>query len=555
MFRLIKDYFLSNIVKVINLSILTLLVWIIGIVTPYLQGVYLDGLLKFQSKSFIFKFTIILFLLSLANIVISYINNINMTKLSLKMAFKLNNDLLNHVKKVNILRIQKYDSAYLTQRINNDSNALITFFINNYLSIFIKGLTCIFSIYMIGKIDIKLVCVLILFIPLYSAIYVYLKKPLLNNNIIFKEAQGHFFAASNEQLRDIRNIKIDSSFQHYESKLINSFNKLMSSFLNFNRIGYMFSSLGYIVNSIAYVIIFFYGGISIIDGRITIGQLTMITSYFGMIMSGVDYYLNIGKSYQEVKASYTRIDEIKSMPLEQNGENHIVNINSITLENLSFSYGDIKCIENFNYKFKKGNVYSIVGKNGSGKSTLINILLGVLNEGYEGNIYYNEQNIKNLDMYNIRRSLIGVTQQEPSLENETIENNLKNYSNIKDMDLINEWCRKLLINDFIDRLPDGLRSTVDSYSKNMSGGEKQKLSLIKVFLKNPDLIILDEPTSALDVKSIEVLKKEIKEMKENKIIVIVTHSDSLLDICDFTIDVNKNERAKRFEVSGLEQCI
>lgn len=544
MFNFVKSYFRANKTKIIQLSLLTLIVWVIGIIMPYLQGSYLDGLLKFKNIDFIIKFTLIILIVSVSNIIFSYLNNMTMLKLNTKISFQLNNNILNHIKKVNIVRVQKFDSAYLTQRVNNDANCLISFFLNNYLNIFIRAFTLIFSMYMLFSINLNLIFGVIIFIPIYTLIYILLKKPLFKKNMEYKEQLSDFFGKMNEQLTNMKNIKVDSSFMHYENKLLTCFNSFFKSVLNLNRINYVFYGLNSIVSSIAYVLIFFYGGLCIINDRISIGQFTMITSYFGMIMSVVDYYLNIGRTYQDAKSSYKRISEIYSMPIELNGKNNIIDISSITLENVSFSYDKGNCIEDFSYTFTKGNIYCVIGKNGAGKSTLINLLLGILNEGYSGDIYYNNEQISNLDMYEVRKKLIGVTQQEPLLEADTIENIFKIYSGVNDSQVINQWISKFYIKDFIDQLPQGLNSKIDSYSRNLSGGEKQKISLIRTFLKNPELIILDEPTSALDVKSIEVLKRELVNMKENKIIIVITHNESLLDLSDFVIDLNSHNQLK-----------
>lgn len=256
-----------------------------------------------------------------------------------------------------------------------------------------------------------------------------------------------------------------------------------------------------------------------------------------MIMGCISYFLNLGKSYQDALVSYNRLEEILKKSKEINGKEFMDGIDTIELKNVSFSYDNEKVIiDHFNYKFEKGNIYCIVGQNGNGKSTLINLILGLFNNYYTGEIYYNSLELKQLDMYRMRKRIIGISEQEPKLINNTIESNVTYGIDIYNYDDI----RKLLenLNLSIDKFSKGLDTNINEDSNNISGGEKLKISLARTFLKDPDLIILDEPTSALDVDSIEKLKYILNRIKNKKIILIISHNKNILDISDEIVDLN-----------------
>ncbi|WP_446899819.1 ATP-binding cassette domain-containing protein [Clostridium sp. LBM24168] len=158
----------------------------------------------------------------------------------------------------------------------------------------------------------------------------------------------------------------------------------------------------------------------------------------------------------------------------------------------------------FNCNFGLGKIYCIVGENGCGKSTLINIITGLL-YNYSGDVYYNGKNIKDIDMYSLRKENIAVTEQEPR-------------------------CKILNIYYFIDNQSKKFDEMVNEKSNNISGGEKQKISLIRTFIKNSNVIILDEPTSALDKNTVGSLKEVLVNIKRHKIIIFVTHEDNILSI-------------------------
>ncbi|HHD2753702.1 TPA: ATP-binding cassette domain-containing protein [Clostridium perfringens] len=288
------------------------------------------------------------------------------------------------------------------------------------------------------------------------------------------------------------------------------------------------------------MVILYFGITEIIAGNLTIGEFTILSLYFSNIMNSIKYFLVYSNEFQNVKAAYNRILEWLSIDVEQNAELVINKISDIRIENLIFGYPDNNLLyKGLNYTFSSGNIYQIKGVNGSGKSTLINILIGLYNNNFEGNVIFNNISIKNLNMYNIRTNLIGVTEQEPILLQDSIFNNITYNINEIDKLKMKEYIKILNLELFIENLPNGINTEILSKNYNLSGGEKQKLSLLRTLLKNPDLIILDEVTSALDKSTTNNLKSLIESIKEDKIIIIIDHNDNFKDIVDFVIDIDE----------------
>lgn len=536
-FKFVKEYIFKYKIQLFIFLIFSIISWIISIGLPYITGNYIDSLMNFQNRQTIIDFTIKILLMGIINIISSFVVSYSYVKVQTKSAIELNFKALEHISKMPILYFKNLDSAYLNQRINSDSNTLISFVLSNFLDILIRALTLIIVFYISFKINRKLTMILIPLIPLYLAIYFIFKKPLFKSGYELKEKQNKFFSKMNEQLYNINLIKLNSTFEESQKQLRTSFSTMFESLLKYTRISYIFSSSDSMTMIISQIIIFFFGGMEIINENLTIGQFTIIISYFSMIMGCISYYLNLGKSYQDALVSYNRLEEILNETKEINGDKRINSIDTIVLKEVYFSYDDTNnIINNFNYTFKKGNIYGIIGQNGIGKSTFINLILGLFNNYYKGNIYYNSIELKNLDMYHIRKRIIGISEQEPALINDTIGKNVTYGIDIYNYDDIEEVLKSLNLD--INKFQDGLNTNIYEAANNISGGEKLKISLARTFLKNPDMIILDEPTSALDVNSIEKLEFILKEIKKDKIIIIVTHNRDILDILDEIIDLN-----------------
>lgn len=511
---------------------------IIAIFMPNMFGQYIDCLLKINTINVVYTFTVKLLTLSCISVISSYYLGILATKYQTKAATDLNFDLLEHIKKLPLSYLNSIDTTYINERINSDANIIISFVLNNFVNIFVKILIMFASLYFLFKITPQISIFLFSIIFIYIALYFTSKKIIFNVNFELLEKQNLFFARMNEQLYNIKFIKINSLFNELHNKLLNSFNELFKIAIKFSKITNAYSACDSTINQVATLIIFFVGGIEIVNHKLTIGKYTIINSYFSMLLGSISYFLSLGKNYQETKVSYTRTCEIINLCEENNGDIKINNVNEIEIKNLYFSYSkEQDIIKNFSYKFKKGNIYCLMGENGSGKSTLINIILG-LYQDYSGQVLYNSQDIKNIDMYNARKLLIGVTEQEPVLMNDTIINNLILGLNENKISTLNEWCDKLDVYKFIKKSSNGLETNIYEKCTNLSGGEKQKLSQARAFIKDPDVIIFDEPTSAIDKGGINNIKDILVNLKKNKIIIITTHNYNFSSIADEVINLN-----------------
>lgn len=518
---------------------LQIFIWAFGMLSPYISGLYIDQLIINKDLSVIYYFSILMLILGVLTASMYYVSNVSLVKLQTLCGFELNYDILEHVKRLPLMFFNNTNTSYLNQRINADANTVVIFVANNSTSFVTNCLSIVFSLAILTYTNLKLTFILITLIPIYIVLYVKFRKPLFDKGYKLKEEQSRFFSLMNDQLANIRLIKLNSSFEFLGGKLLHSFKSLLDAVNSKSRVTYLFSCSDNFIRSLSMIILFFFGGFEIINGRLTIGQFTIVGSYFSSIMSCTNYFLNFGQSYQDALVSYKRIVEIQETKKEQNGDVKLDKIKSIEANNIDFSYVESqKILSNINLKFERGKLYCIRGENGAGKSTFINLMMGLFIGSHEGSVKYNSVDIEELDMYHIRNKLTGITEQEPSLMNDTIISNIKHgHDNISDSE-INSWLDKLNMSTFLEKQSNGIHTNLHN-SKNVSGGEKQKISLTRVLSKNPDVIILDEPTSALDAESILNLKDILNEIKKDKIVIMITHDKSLVDMSDEIISLEK----------------
>ena len=528
MFKFVNQHLKKQKYKFLIFIILSYILNSIFLISPLITGKMFDILSTELSFSILSTYIKIFAFLQISSIIINYFLYKLNIYIQTKITFSINCIVVQHFQNVILNQINDLDTVYVNQRINHDSNNIAAFTINAYTNIGIQAIIVILSTLYLLKTNNKIALFLILIILFYILLYAIFKKKLYEMSLLFKEAQSKFFGTLNEQLENIYFLQIHSMRRMFIEKLLKHFDTFFNKIIFSQRFFYFYQSLDSVITTITQICIYLFGGLNVINGQIKIGEFTIITSYFQYILSGVTYFSDLAKNYQDTLTSYNRLKEYIELPSLKNGEVYIPKIKSITLQNLSFSRGDKKILDSIDYCFSVGNIYGITGENGSGKSTLINLLLGLNPYEYSGEIFYNDINIKNLDMNRIRLHNISVIEQFPYIFDGTVSENIflgPEYDTNYIHDFFNLPSLKTLKMD----------QTIYKDGHTLSGGEKQKIALLRLFAKNTELLVLDEPTNFLDTSTVKFLKKYLISQKSNKIIIISSHNKEMKEIFDFIL--------------------
>lgn len=368
----------------------------------------------------------------------------------------------------------------------------------------------------------------------YGIIYYAFRKPLKNWSLREREAQNLYFSHITEQFRHIKSIKIHVLYEEFHALLKNSFGLLLDILLSRTKLSFWFSSAGRITQRIFILFFFLIGALQVIDAKLSIGNFVAINSYFSIALGSVSFFLGLGQSYQNANAAYQRIKELLEHPIEKEGTELPKVIESITVTALCFGQGETEILKNFSYQFKKGKVYCIIGNNGTGKTSLLYLLIGLL-RAQSGSILFNDTPLENIDTALLRRRKIAFLEQEPVLIRSSLKDNmLLGHGNETFLEM---WIEKIGMDKFITSR-DSSEFIIDDHLSVISGGEKQKIALLRAFAKDAPLLLLDEPLSALDEDGVSRLIEAINQVKENKITIITTHKKEILAAADEIIQMN-----------------
>ena len=210
-------------------------------------------------------------------------------------------------------------------------------------------------------------------------------------------------------------------------------------------------------------------------------------------------------------------------------------VSRIDIENVNFSYGEEQILSDVSLSVKKGEILGIHGRSGSGKSTLLKLLMRFY-DPKSGSIKINGETLPNINTRSLRDNMAYITQQT-YIFNETIEENIRLACRDATLEEIMEAAKKASIHDFILSLPQGYQTKMTELGGNLSDGEKQRIGIARAFLHNAPIILLDEPTSNLDSLNEAMILKSLLDVKAEKLIILVSHRQSTMAICDQVIGI------------------
>ena len=287
--------------------------------------------------------------------------------------------------------------------------------------------------------------------------------------------------------------------------------------------------------SVGPMLIYFYGGYLFIKGEITIGSIIAFVALLGRLYLPVSQLSNIHIDVTRSLALFQRIFEYFDQKQEiedRLGSTSLELIKGkIDFEKVYFSYNNqIRVLEDISFSVNPGTMVALVGSSGAGKTTITN-LIPRLYEVSNGSIKIDGRDIRDVTLESLRQQ-IGIVMQEPYLFNDTIEENLRYGKKDASEEEIIKACQASHIHDFIMTLPDNYKTLVGNRGIKLSGGEKQRVSIARVILKNPRIIILDEATSSLDSVSEMYIQKAMVPLLKDRTSLVIAHRLSTILAAD-----------------------
>ncbi|MGC8971120.1 MAG: ABC transporter ATP-binding protein [bacterium] len=505
---------------------------ILSLITPRILQSGIDSLTKGDSTNLV-RYSIIIVGIAVVRGFLTYIQRNLSGLFTEKIGKAIKDELYEHLHHVPASYFGRTSIGELVSRASSDVEVVKRFVNNALIQVFWILLLFFGAMYFIFTTNIQLALIVLLILPFVSVITLKFSRSVRPLHL---KTQQQIAVMTRVAEENLYGIKIVKSYGR-EDYIINKFNKesfgVLNKVLSATRISALYSPLiGFIANS-SLLVILLYGGIQVIKGNLTLGELVAFNSYVGMLlwpMRSVGHIVNLSQRYI---AARDRLLELFNVPREVEPERPVLKPikGEVVFEHVTFGYDkNNPVLKDINLRVKPGETIAIVGSTGCGKSTLLE-LIPRLYDPQHGTIYIDGIDVRKYGLDHLRKH-IGMVFQEPFLFSDTIRNNIAFGRPNATMEEIIEVSKKAQCYDFIMSLPHGYDTIVGERGVTLSGGERQRVSLARALLINPPILLLDEATSSVDVETELLIHKELEDFRKRSTIFIVAHRLSTIRNAD-----------------------
>ena len=541
-------------IALIIVAILTIASTIFSVVGPKILGnatteLFNGVISKFSGGSGInfdkvAKILILMLALYILSALFSYIQGIIMTNISQKLAHRLRKEVSEKINKLPFSYFDKRTHGEILSVITNDIDTLSQNLNIQATQIISSIATIIGILVMMISIDIVMTIVVLLTLPISITLI----------GFIMKKSQK-FFTDQQEFLADV-NGSVEEMFSsqnvirvfNAEDKMINEFEKnnekLATVAWKSNFISSLMHPIMNFVGNLGYVVIAILGSYFAIIGRITVGNIQSFIQYTKNFTNPISQIAQISNMLQAMIAASERVFEFLGEKEEKQRTKKFVNIDKIKgaveFKNVKFGYDENQIIiNNFNAKVKPGQKIAIVGPTGAGKTTIVKLLMRFY-ELNDGAILVDGHNLNEYRKEDVR-SLFGMVLQDTWLFNGTIMENIRyGRLNATDDEVISA-CKMAHVHHFVQTLPDSYNMVLNEETSNISGGQKQLLTIARAILANPKILILDEATSSVDTRTEVLIQKAMDKLMEGRTSFIIAHRLSTIKNADMILVLNDGD--------------
>ncbi|RUM57409.1 MAG: ABC transporter ATP-binding protein [Persephonella sp.] len=467
----------------------------------------------------------------------------------LKIIRELREKIYKNILEAEISYLNRLSIGEIVSRATNDIERFSIMLSSLGTNVITETLTIIGIIGLLIYTDWKLFLIFVIVIPFLALVLNHFGEKRKKYAKLVQESLAEFTSHLSQILNGLETVKLFKKevFQRIFNKLNQ---KLFQREVKSRLYETVYLSSVEIIAYIGVVGIISYGGYRVIKGEITAGQFF---SFLGGVLVLVNSMQILQRGLVNLKGITPIIERLQTLlniPKEKGGTKPFKSLKKeITYQNAYVKIGDREILNNINLKIRKGEKVAIIGLSGSGKTTLVKLLPRLIKD-YDGKILIDETELTKFEISSLRERF-GVLSQEVFIFNDTVRNNLLIAKpNAKEEELF-EALKKAKA-EFIFKLPEGLDTKLGEKGSVLSGGERQRLALARLFLKNPEILIIDEGTSALDVETEEKVAKELIKSFKDKTVLMITHRLSLLNVVDRVIVMENGKIVEEGRVKELK---
>ena len=476
-----------------------------------------------------------IFVLALISMVSQYVMSLCHNHIAYGMVKSLRDDVFIHLSKMPLSYLDLKAHGSLQSIVISDTEQMADGLLLGFSQLFTGILTIISTLLWMFSIQLTMTIVVLILTPISFVVASFIAKKTFH---LFHEQSTLRAEQTAFTHETISGIKVVQAYSQ-EEKVLTTFDEMNENLANRSLKAVFYSSITNpatrFVNSLVYTVVGLVGAFFVLKSQLSIGQLAAFLTYANQYTKPFNEISGVMTEFQNSMACASRVFELMEEPMESE-EGKEINLpemikGEVLFEQVSFSYQkDQSLIEDFSLEVKPGEKIAIVGPTGSGKSTLINLLMRFY-EVDKGNITIDGISIKDMTRQQLRQ-LFGMVLQETWLQSGTIrENLLLGNPNATDEE-IQQVLMQCQLDKMIEKLPQGLETPLQRQGEDFSQGQRQLLSIARVMLSKPSMLILDEATSSIDTRTELKIQQAFQTLMEGKTSFIVAHRLSTIQNVD-----------------------
>jgi ATP-binding cassette, subfamily B, bacterial MsbA len=491
-----------------------------------------DG--RLQALTWVVAFIIAV---SLMGNVFLYISSVFMTLVRTKTIEDIRQELFNHMIFLPVGWFEGEKKGDIMTRITSDVNEIEKSVVTTFESIFRDPFTILFYILLMLMISAELTLFVFIVLPLMAVLVSYIGRSLKKDAY---NAQGKFAEMMSLLEETLSGMRVVKAFGG-ENYIKNIFRKYSDYYGLLSRKQYykkkLVPPLSEVAGIITVALILWFGGRLVFDGQLEASAFMVFIFLFVRIVKPAKNFSGAFSNIYKGIASGERIFRLMDTKSNIHSREGALPLKAlkdgVSLENVSFSYGENVALQEINFSVPCGKTVALVGPSGSGKSTLAELLLRFYDPS-SGRILLDGKDLRD---YNIKdlRNMYGLVSQEPILFNDTIFNNIAFGRSDKSSEEVMAAAKAANAHAFIMKQPQGYDTNIGDGGRLLSGGQRQRISIARALLRNPDFLILDEATSSLDSTSEKVVQDALYRLMQGRTCLIIAHRLSTIKDADLVV--------------------
>lgn len=520
---------------------------ILELLLPFLMSKVIDVGVANGDKKYIITMSALMLFTSVVGVICALVCQYSASLVSQGVGGDIRNAMFSHIGTLSNAEIDSIGTSSLVNRITGDINQL-QLAVAMLIRLVIRApFLCIGGLIMAFIIDVKLSIIMLIVLPIFIIILMLTMTKSIPLYKVVQKKLDDIALILRENLSGIRVIRAFSRVDYEKKRFSKSNKEYVDNAIKVGKVSALLNPLTNLVMNFSIGAIIWFGGVRVNSGSMTTGGVIAFIGYVTQILAALIVISNLVVIFTKAFASAGRVVEVfDTKPSIVDSAKEVDKVDTDTIVEfkdvaMSYKAGSNPSVKNISFRVKRGETIGIIGGTGSGKSTIIN-LIPRFYDVTEGTVYVEGIDVKDYPIQELRDK-IGIVPQKTVLFTGTIMENIKMGKQDATKEEVEVAAKIAQAEEFINKLPDGYETKISRGGVNVSGGQRQRLTIARALVGKPEILILDDSFNALDFVTDAALRKAIKTHTKNMTTFIVSQRASTIRNADQIIVLNEGEIA------------